>query len=279
MARFIAFLLFAASSIAASSDDAPRVASLNPGLTEIMVALELSESLVAVSDYCAIPDSLPLSRIGTELTPNTEALLTSRPSHVLTGKSISQKRLHLLPNTVELGLPITTANEVRAAIQVLGQTFEREPQAVRLIGQLDAALHKKTEKYSRVLVIAGVSQHKTAQLYLMNPKSLHGDLLEAAGFGLLSSPNHSRVWVIGPEKLIRLNPNLIIVLDPSAEDPVTQAKYKDALAPWHQVKDKGSDDVIFLTDPVLSSMGIGALELGNAAHHALSSTKTKIDAH
>lgn len=276
MLRFIANLLFGAILCAsAAPSEAARVASLNPGLTELMVALDLAETLVAVSDYCTAPESNHLVKLGTELTPNTEALLASRPSHVLTGKSLSQQRVPLLSKTQHLSLPITTASEVRDAIMTLGQTFGREEKAAKVLKRLDAALHQAPKRYSRVLVVAGISQHQTSQLYLLNPKSLHGDLLEAAGFQLIPSPVRSRSWVIGPEKLLRLNPDLIIVLDPSARDGATKASYMTAFNPLQQVASRATGDVIYLTDPTLSSMGIGALGLRAAAIDALSSIKAR----
>ena len=179
MVRILAYCFGAMLCAGAIPIDTARVVSLNPGLTDVMLELELADRLIAVSDYCTVPDDRELTRVGTELTPNTEALLASRPSHVLTGQSL-RKQLTLLGNTIHLGLPLTTTAEVRGTIKTLGITFHRKNEATRLLVRLDAALHQGVERYSRVLVVAGVSQHKIPQLYLMNPQSLHGDLLGAA---------------------------------------------------------------------------------------------------
>ena len=50
---FILFVILGASAFAASD---VRLVSLNPGLTELVLALELGDKLVGVSDYCQVTD-------------------------------------------------------------------------------------------------------------------------------------------------------------------------------------------------------------------------------
>ena len=117
------------------------------------------------------------------------------------------------------------------------------------------------------LVIAGVSQHETPQLYLVNPASVQGDLLRASGFDLIQPANDRGVGILGPEELVRLAPDIIIILDPSSASESTQHLYTKALSPLQVTKPQIR--TIYLSDAKLSSMGPGCFTLGQEAASTL----------
>ena len=269
MARIFASIVILVTAFYGTQGFAARVASLNPGLTDIVLSLGLEDALVAVSDYCVLPGTLKLTRIGSELTPRTEALIVAEPTHILTSHSVMKKELPTHLEKSKLELPLTQTNDLKEAILRLGKVFGKNEEAVTVATTLEEALKPSQKRFSRVLVAAGISQHQTAQLYLMNPNSLHGDLLTAAGFHLIRPQDTNRVWMVGPETFARLSPDLVIVLDPSAERASVRDHYERTLKPAERFGKGKELPRLYLTDPKLSSMGPKSFSLGIAAVEAL----------
>ena len=67
--QILFFILCLSLGPRALSSVEPRLVSLNPGLTELLLALDLGSQLVGVSDYCQDVSGYSLDRLGTELTP------------------------------------------------------------------------------------------------------------------------------------------------------------------------------------------------------------------
>ena len=253
------------ASAFASSD--VRLVSLNPGLTELVLALELGDKLVGVSDYCQVAKQSSLNRLGTELTPKLEALIRLRPTHVLVSTSRMQKSLPLRPEQSLLALPFMKTADLRQSIVKLGDLFDRKGKAAALVEELQRVLVPTAANLGRTLVIAGVSQHETPQLYLVNPASVQGDLLRASGFDLVQPASDRGVGILGPEELVRLAPDIIIILDPSSVSESTQRLYTKALSPLQVTKPQIK--TLYLSDAKLSSMGPGCFKLGQEATSTL----------
>ena len=265
--RILFFILCLSIGASAFASSDVRLVSLNPGLTELVLALELGDSLVGVSDYCQMTGQPSLKRLGTELTPKLEELIRMRPSHVLVSTSRMQKSLPLRPEQSLLALPFMKTPDLRDSIVTLGDIFDRKAKAASLVEELEKVLVPTGTELGRTLVIAGVSQHETPQLYLVNPASVQGDLLRAQGFDIIQPAYDRGVGILGPEELIRLAPDVIIVLDPSAMSERAQRLYTRALSPLQVTKPQVH--TIYLSDAKLSSMGPGCFSLGEEAASAL----------
>ena len=265
--RILSLILCLSLGASAFASSDTRLVSLNPGLTELVLALELGDSLVGVSDYCQMTGKQSLKRLGTELTPKLEELIRMRPSHVLVSTSRMQKSLPLRPEQSLLALPFMKTPDLRQSIATLGDIFDRRQKAASLLQELERVLVPTGTELGRTLVIAGVSQHETPQLYLVNPASVQGDLLRAQGFDIIQPAYDRGVGILGPEELIRLAPDVIIVLDPSATTERAQRLYTRALSPLQVTKPQVH--TIYLSDAKLSSMGPGCFSLGQEAASAL----------
>lgn len=243
-----------------------RIVSLNPALTDLALELGLGDFMVGVSDYCDQERTHGAKRLGSELTPDLEGILAINASHVLRGTSLKRVELRLKKTTKDISLAMLTTEDLKAAIQALGAIFSRHEEATVLLDKLQEAMKRTSSFEERTLMVAGLSQHETPQFFLMNPDSLHGDLIQAAGFPLIESPKDNRAWMVGPESLLRLRPSLMLVLDPSAHRPDVQQRYKRALKPFTSTKTPLT--VIWLSDPQLSSMGPNAFTLGEKTREA-----------
>lgn len=270
MPHYLVSLTLLALIHVTETKSSPRIASLNPGLTDIIYSLGLTKSVVGISDYCVAPSDTDHSRIGTELTPRVEAILRLQPTHILSGQSAFRKSIPNHQSYTQVVLPLTTTEDLRSAIKQLGDLFQRREQASSILKKVDEVLSPQQQRYHRVLVAAGVSQHETPLLFMLNPFSLHGDLLNSAGFNLIEPQTRDKAWVLGPEALVRLTPDLIIVLDPSASRATTKDLYRRALSPLDKARDGSrAPPVIYLKDANLSRMGPSSLRLGDRAHEAL----------
>ena len=117
MARIFASIVILVTAFYGTQGFAARIASLNPGLTDIVLSLGLEDALVAVSDYCVLPDTLKLTRIGSELTPRTEALIVAEPTHILTSHSVMKKELPTHLEKSKLELPLYDPRHLKKLIQ------------------------------------------------------------------------------------------------------------------------------------------------------------------
>ena len=128
-----------------------------------------------------------------------------------------QKSLPLRPEQSLLALPFMKTHDLRDSIVTLGDIFDRKGEGGIISGgDGNRVLVPTGTELGRTLVIAGVSQHETPQLYLVNPASVQGDLLRAQGFDIIQPAYDRGVGILGPEELVRLAPDVIIVLDPSS---------------------------------------------------------------
>ena len=122
----------------------PRaLVSLSPGVTATILALGAEARLVGVSDYCDLPSSSTLPRLGTALTPRLEAV-AALPER---GEALAVAAEMNIDWTASLGgliatrsLPWRSAAELSSSVRALGELVEAPAAADALARRLDAAL-------------------------------------------------------------------------------------------------------------------------------------------
>jgi iron complex transport system substrate-binding protein len=231
-------------------DGVERVISLVPALTEITFALGAGERLVGVSDYCEYPaEAREKPRVGALISIDYEHLLRLRPEVIL----IRPEQRDFARRLGELGigsvsLELQSIEDIRKAIERLGQLYGLPERAEELVASIDAQLEAVAEQSARifgdpdrpdderwrprVLFIVGRNPGTLQQMYAAGSGSFVGELIEAAG-GRNALGETSLPWpVISKESILALDPDIII--DGSYLSGGSSAE-ADALVPWQQL--------------------------------------------
>jgi iron complex transport system substrate-binding protein len=247
---------------------AARLVSLSPALTETVFALGGASQLVGVSDYCELPKSRPLPRVGSALTPNYEAIAGLHPSLVLCDDSAGAKRAELSALAPSEFLPWLTLAEVVESTARLGQLLAQPAAGDALAQKLEARLSRQPPANApRVLLLLSYDPDRPAELWFIKQNSLHGAALTAAGARNAIARDVPGLPRLGVEQLLALDPDLVLILPPPRATPARKHEVVRAfseLAPLRAVK-AGRVKCIDGTQ----SVGPSILELVDAIEAAL----------
>jgi ABC-type Fe3+-hydroxamate transport system substrate-binding protein len=220
----VLFLLALLLACGARADDAarwPRVVSLNPSLTEIVIALGARPALVGVDDYSAraLPEVNALPRVGGLFDPSLESIVALTPDLVVLVPSAEQRDLRARLEsfgTEVLSLDNHTLPQLLASIETLGARFGRAEPARARVAAIRAAI-AETERASAgrphprsVLVL------QRDPLFLVGGGSYLDSLLRAAGADNLAASFPEAYPRVDLEWLIAAAPSLIL---DASEDP------------------------------------------------------------
>lgn len=136
--------LLAVSLLATAADPAPRVVSLNPSLSAIVMDLGAGDTLVGVDEWSARqqPALADRPRVGGLFDPNLEAIVALAPDVVVLVPGAQQRdvgdRLRGLGVEV-LELPNITLDELLGSIETLGRVVGRPAAAAARVADVRAA--------------------------------------------------------------------------------------------------------------------------------------------
>ncbi len=204
------------TSIGAGS---PRLISLNPSLTAIVVALGRADTLVGIDDYSArvLPELADRPKVGGLFDPSLEAVVSLRPDRVLVVAGIDQKthaeRLERLGLKVEL-YQNERLDQVLENIERLGRLLGREEIAaerITAIRDTRSAVARATRGHAEPGAVAIIDR---SPLYLVGGETFLDEMLVAVGARNLGAalaagyPRSSTEWLIDarPELLLDMTP-------------------------------------------------------------------------
>ncbi len=257
-----------ASKRKAAGGGARRIVTLSPALTETVLALGGASQLVGVSNYCVLPASLELPRVGSSLTPSYEAIASLRPSLVLCDDSAAAKRAELSALAPCEFLPWLTLAEVVSSTARLGQLLGQAAAGDALAQMLQARLSRQPPADApRVLLLLSYDPDRPAELWFIKQNSLHGAALTAAGARNAVARDIPGLPRLGVEQLLALDPDVVLIIPPPGSAPERRQELVrafSALAPLRAVK-AGHVKCIDGTQ----SVGPSILELVDAIEAAL----------
>jgi iron complex transport system substrate-binding protein len=197
-----------------------RIVSLAPNITETLYALGLEDKLVGVTTHCTYPEAArALPKVGGFGHFNYEAIVGAHPDLVILHKEydIEKARLNGLGiPTLETGSYFIA--DILETINNVGNACGVPDRAENLMNQLRqrmTELKAPGNKRPRVLLLFG--SDGAGPLQAFGPECIHNELLEIAG-GKNVIEGKLPFSVISKEALIRLNPDLIIILAPELEN-------------------------------------------------------------
>jgi iron complex transport system substrate-binding protein len=225
-ARYSAiFLLLALALAARAAADTPRVVSLSPSLTAILLALDAMNALVGVDEVSAQaePRVRALPRVGGLFNPSLEAIVALRPSAVALVPSAQQRelreRLEALGIEV-LALPNIRYRDVLNSIVLLGAHVGRDQAARARVDVIEKAWGEARANAARGPHVRTVLVLQREPLYVVGRGSFLDTMLECAGAENLAREFDDPYPRVSVEWLIAAAPELIL----DAADPAAGAR-------------------------------------------------------
>ncbi len=202
---------------------APRLVSVAPALTSIVVALGAADHLVGVTRHCDVGSDVGEAAspavIG-DFEPIPERVLAARPDRVLMADYASQRpaREALEALGLEVGTyPLLTLDDLRATTRALGELLGRAAPAARLEAAIDAALRELAAwlpagPRPRWAVIYGT---EPGFVYTTGGGDHIAELLGHTG-AANALAGHPRSARLGLERILEAAPDLILHVSPTA---------------------------------------------------------------
>lgn len=211
---FLGLGLAGCNKLSGGGDSGQRLVSLAPAVTDTLFAIGAGPNVVAVSDYCDYPpEAQKLPRVGTNLTPNYEAIARLRPTLILGQGDYGSRKAELEALGRTVLLPWLSLGEITHGIEELGRLTDHTDKAGPIARELREKLGVPEPKDAlRVLLMIGYDPARLDEIWFIRKNSLHGALLHAAGARNAVSEDVTGMPRISPERLIELDPDAIIVL-------------------------------------------------------------------
>ncbi len=210
-----------------ASAESLRVVSLNPSLTQTLLALDAGSTLVGVDEYSARiePRVRELPRVGGLFNPSLEAIVGLSPSFVALVPSAQQRALHdrLQALDIEvLALANHSRDEVLHSIEALGERVGRAEAArarIREIRSAWTAAEARAEATPRMRTVFVLQRDP---LYVVGGGSYLDAMLHASGAENAARDFGEAYPRVSLEWLIAAAPELIL---DAADPPDEAAKY------------------------------------------------------
>jgi len=198
----------------------PRVASLVPAATDLLISMGAADHLVAVSNYdFQRPETKSLPRVGDYQTFDWEQIAALRPDLMIVFITPANLPPGLKQRADELKIQLVNVRTERLAdiiseTENLGHAVHEEAKSAKLVSYLIGQVMRATEyARGRPRVRTLLVRDKAAQAVVGRDNFLN-DILEAAGGeNVITTPG----WPsIDREMLLSLRPEVIIQLLPEA---------------------------------------------------------------
>lgn len=200
----------------------PRLVSLNPSLTAIVVRLGRADALVGIDDYSArlYPALAELPHVGGLFDPSLEAVVSLRPDRVLLVAGVDQQshaeRLRRAGLEVEV-FRNERMDEVLENIERLGRMLDREEAAAERIGairRMRAAVHEAARGRRSPDTVAVLDR---SPFFVVGDATFLDEMLVAVGAHNLGAALGSGYPRGSIEWLIDARPGLLLDMTPDDE--------------------------------------------------------------
>ena len=252
MKKIIFILLFCINLLGAE-----RIVTLSPSVNEIIFALGEGENIVANTQHSDFPlESKSIKKIGGYNSISLEKILKVNPT-VVVGQDYDEK---LNSNLKALGITTlsyktNTISLIKNTINELGIFFKQEEKAKELNTNIDNAMVSVAGivKDKKILIIISPKDSLSNQIFVSGNHIYFEDVILASGNKNAYFSNSTAQPVVNTEKIIGMNPDIIILLAPFLEDDL-KAQTK-LINTWKQLPVNASkDDNIYTIDKLYAGI-------------------------
>lgn len=239
-------LLFGGASVSTSSlhtgSPPRRIVSMAPSVTETLFALGLGDRVVGVTRYCDYPpEAASKAKIGGFLDPNYEAIVKLDPDLVVLLVIHSEARERLAQLAIStLSVDHRTVEGIFDSFHQIGDRCGAAPAAGRLVAKCQrrmTAVRDKTAGLDRPRVLISSARAlgtgRVETVYAAGHGQWYDELIDLAG-GENAYPDDGIAFPeIGPEGLVRLDPDVIVEMAPELDD--RQYTVQDLVDEWKTI--------------------------------------------
>ncbi len=230
---FLLLLLALAASAAAGAAPAPaaggaapRIVSLNPSLTAILLAIGAGPMLVGVDEYSARqqPEVRSLPTVGGLFNPSLESVVALAPDLVVLVPGAQQRDLQgrLQALGIEaVALPNIQLEELLASIDALGRLTGHEAQARERVGAIQREWRRVEAENAARPALRAVLVIQREPLYLVGRGSFLDAMLRAAGADNPASAFEEPYPRVSLEWLLAAAPEVILDASQDPSDAAT----------------------------------------------------------
>ena len=205
-----------------------KIVSLGPNMTELVFALDAGDRLVGRTKYCDYPEAaLEVAEIGTLREPNFELIAELEPDLVLASTHVSEEALAKLD---ELHIPTLMLYDqehlsgLKGIIKNLGIALNLQENAEKLSTDLFDRIYNAQNR-PVVYYVVGFGESGD---FTPGGNTFINDIIEAAGGK--NAAHDLDGWQISQEKLVEIDPDIIIIPSWAEESFGTEAPYSELSA-------------------------------------------------
>lgn len=239
----------------------PTVASLVPAASDILLEMGAGDHLVAISNYDPErPETADLPRVGDYRTIDWERLGQLRPDVMIVQYREDKKPPGLDERAKSLSLRIVNVwnnrlEDIFTTTQQLGEAAGEPQKAADAIESLRARLDAIRQRVAGRPPVRTLIASDASGLALAGGGTFIDDVLRVAGGVNVVPDGYNSYPTIDREKLIALDPQVVLQLLPDASPQVVE-KAKQFWASVPQVSAVKNDRVHLLTEPDLLLPGL-----------------------
>lgn len=213
-----------------------RVASLVPAVTEMLIGMNLTDRLVAVSNYESAPQVSALPRVGDYQTTDWETLARVKPDAMIVQMHPDRVPAGLVQRAREMNIElvnikIETLEDILSTMQQVAAVAGDRDRGAHAVRTLREKLDEVKESCARRKPLSVLLVRDADGKEVIGPDTFLNDLLPFINATNAAGGLKTRYPSIDPEKIAQLNPQAVIILLPGAP-PETVAQ---ALRFWNNL--------------------------------------------
>jgi len=195
-----------------------RIVTLSPSINEIVYALGEGQNVVANTKHCDFPEeSKSVPKIGGYNDISLEKILDVKPTIVI-GQDYDEKLIQNLKslNIKVLSYKTNTIENIKNTILELGILFKKEEKSKEMISRIDDSLNslKSIVENKKILIVISPKNSLSNQIYVTGNFLYFEDIIKASGNKNAYNSSNSAQPVVNTEKIINMNPDIIVLLAP-----------------------------------------------------------------
>lgn len=234
-----------------------RVVTLSPSVNEIVFALGAGETVVGNTTYSDYPkESQKIKKIGGYFNLSLEKVLQVKPTLVI-AQNYNKK---LLDNLKALGIKTLVYKtdslaSIKNTIKSLGVYFKKEERAKELILNIENALTSLSSiiQNKKILIVIHPSKNLNKDIYVTNNFVYFEDIIKKSENTNAYQSRNKAQPVINMEKLINIDPDVVILLGAFLENkPMQIEQIKNS---WYNLPIKASKNKnIYVIDKIYAGI-------------------------
>ncbi|MDX4025579.1 helical backbone metal receptor [Aliarcobacter skirrowii] len=233
-----------------------KIITLSPAVNEIVFALGLGDKIIANTQFCDYPEiSKSIEKVGGYGSVSLEKVVNLNPSIIINqnyDKKLNSSLKALGFKT--LVYKTDSLDDIKFAIKDLGDVFNRQNEAKILNTNIENSLKniENIVENQKILIVISPQNTLSNQIYVTNNYIYFEDIIKKSGNKNAYQSSLKSQPAINSEKLILLNPDIIILLAPYLK---SNKQKDDMLNLWKNLPVNASKkDNIYIIDKTYSGI-------------------------